>query len=95
MLKKVELRNYRQFEDGAAVFSTKKNQPFTIIEGRNGFGKSNILNAITWCFYGIEQHLKNTNDEVFAMIYSGGICLVAGMVLYAYKIVFTKINQMM
>jgi len=44
---------------------------------------------------GIMFRIKNTNDEVFAMIYSGGICLVAGMVLYAYKIVFTKINQMM
>ena len=59
----MELYNYRQFKDTKVDFSQDKQKPFTIIEGKNGFGTSNILNALTWCFYGFEEHLKNAKDE--------------------------------
>ena len=62
-IKSIELHNYRQFKDTKVDFSQDKQKPFTIIEGKNGFGKSNILNALTWCFYGFEEHLKNARDE--------------------------------
>lgn len=62
-LKSIELENFRQFKEAKIEFSTTDNKPFSIIEGKNGFGKSNILNAITWCFYGLEEHLKNVSDE--------------------------------
>jgi DNA sulfur modification protein DndD len=62
-LKSLELLNYRQFRKTTVDFSLSNSKPFTIIEGKNGFGKSNILNAITWCFYGIEEHLKDVEKE--------------------------------
>lgn len=57
-IKKIEIANYRQFVKQAVDFSTDKGKNIIIIEGKNGFGKSNIFNAITWCFFGIEEHLK-------------------------------------
>ena len=30
----------------------------TILEGHNGSGKTNIMNAVTWCLYGKEMHLE-------------------------------------
>jgi DNA sulfur modification protein DndD len=59
----MELYNFRQFKEAKVDFSQNKQKPFTIIEGKNGFGKSNLLNALTWCFYGVEEHLKNIGEE--------------------------------
>jgi DNA sulfur modification protein DndD len=33
-----------------------------VIQGANGAGKSNLLNAITWCLYGEERHLQEENN---------------------------------
>jgi len=62
-IKSIELQNYRQFKEAKVEFSQDKDRPFTIIEGKNGFGKSNLLNALTWCFYGVEEHLKHAKEE--------------------------------
>lgn len=61
-IKYVELENYRQYKKEKINFSIDENKNFTIILGRNGFGKSNILNAVTWCLYGTEDHLKTTEE---------------------------------
>lgn len=54
----IQLKNYRQYQDEKIVFSNpEKNKNFTIIQGSNGAGKTNILNAITWCLYGKELHM--------------------------------------
>ena len=54
----IKFKNYRQYKDEKIIFSPPdKNRNFTIIEGANGAGKTNILNAITWCLYGNEKHL--------------------------------------
>ena len=58
LIERIELTNYRQYRNGIidfAIDSPEKN--FTIIQGSNGSGKTNILNAITWCFYDKELHL--------------------------------------
>lgn len=57
------MENYRQYKKQKINFSTNSEKNFTIIVGRNGFGKSNILNAVTWCFYGVEDHLKISSEE--------------------------------
>lgn len=61
-IKRIELINYRQFRNCKIDLPFNPQKPFNIIEGKNGFGKSNLLNAITWCFYGIEEHLKKVAD---------------------------------
>jgi len=54
----LELENYRQYREQKIEFSTGEDgKRITIIEGANGAGKTNILNAVTWCLYGIEQHI--------------------------------------
>ena len=54
----IKLENYRQYKDLKIEFSTSENQNLTIIQGANGAGKTNLLNAITWCLYGKEKHLE-------------------------------------
>ena len=57
-IKKIELVNYRQFVDQKVEFKLDENKNIIVIEGKNGFGKSNIYNAINWCFFGVEEHLR-------------------------------------
>ncbi|PCI58747.1 MAG: hypothetical protein COB35_13055 [Gammaproteobacteria bacterium] len=52
-LKSLSLFNYRQFFDENILnFSTDKDKKITVIHGENGAGKTSILNAFKWCFYG-------------------------------------------
>lgn len=59
LIKKINLINYRQYVNEIIEFPTpsgKKN--IVVLEGINGAGKTNIMNAITWCLYGKELHLN-------------------------------------
>lgn len=59
LIKKINLINYRQYANETIEFPApfgKKN--IVVLEGRNGAGKTNIMNAITWCLYGRELHLN-------------------------------------
>jgi DNA sulfur modification protein DndD len=59
---KLEFENYRQYRNESIdLISSTQAKHFTIIEGANGAGKTNILNAITWCLYGEEMDLGNRN----------------------------------
>jgi len=57
-IKSLELTNYRQFADEKIKFNIDDKKNIIVIEGKNGFGKSNIFNAINWCFFGVEEHLR-------------------------------------
>ena len=57
-IRKIELNNYRQFIEQTIEFNGDSKGNIVIIQGENGFGKSNIYNAINWCFFGIEEHLR-------------------------------------
>jgi len=58
----IELQDYRQYKGNQVIsLETTPENHINIIEGQNGSGKSNILNAITLCFYGEETH--NNSDE--------------------------------
>ena len=55
----IEMTNYRQYKGTQKLqFTSDKSKNVAIIYGRNGSGKSNVLNAITWCLYGKEIHKK-------------------------------------
>ena len=64
----ITLTNYRQFKGTQTLnfsFDNKKN--VVVVLGKNGAGKSNILNALTWCFYGIEVHKDQLVQETGGM----------------------------
>ncbi len=53
LLKRIKLKNFRQyFGDVEIRFATDKLKNITVIHGENGVGKTALLNAIKWCFYG-------------------------------------------
>lgn len=62
----VEIVNYRQYKNLSFSFSKlyNKNHDLHVIIARNGVGKSNFLNAITWCLYGKETHLQDSSKSL-------------------------------
>lgn len=55
---RLELNNYRYYYgEQEIIFSTTPEKNVVVIKGDNGAGKSNILNAMTWCLYGTEVHI--------------------------------------
>lgn len=57
----IAIRNYRQYRNLDLRFE-KGDHDLQIIIGDNGTGKTNLLNAFTWCLYGKEPHL-GTEDK--------------------------------
>ena len=58
----VKLTNYRQYKGVNTIeLSTDPLRNITIIQGNNGEGKSNFMNAVTWCLYGDELFTSQTN----------------------------------
>jgi len=53
----IYLKNFRQYKDVKIDFSNLTSAKFTIIQGSNGAGKTNLLNAITWCLFNKEFHI--------------------------------------
>ena len=60
----LEIENFRQYKNIKIVFSQDHEKIFTIIRGANGAGKTNIMNAITWCLYGVEKHLSDDERDL-------------------------------
>jgi DNA sulfur modification protein DndD len=53
----ISISNYRQYFGTHVVdFKSDKTKNVSLILGKNGAGKSNLLNSITWCLYGVEIH---------------------------------------
>jgi len=49
----VEIHNFRQFKGEAKLsFSVHEDKNVTVVHGSNGSGKTSLLNAFKWCFYG-------------------------------------------
>jgi len=75
-IESITLTNYRQYSKAKLDFTSPERTKFlTVIVGESGFGKTNILNAISWCLYGEELHLtggKNISpqDENVLPIYN-------------------------
>jgi DNA sulfur modification protein DndD len=59
----LEMQDYRQYRGSQTIsLETPPDSHINIIEGQNGSGKSNILNAVTLCFYGEEKHQNSSDD---------------------------------
>lgn len=60
----IEIRNYRQYQSLSFAFPESKSNDIHIIIAQNGVGKTNLLNAITWCLYGREPHLGDEKEDL-------------------------------
>src|SRR3989304_2712054 len=52
-ISKIVLDNFRQYYGNVTIdVDTNSNRNIVIVGGKNGYGKTNFLLAIVWCFYG-------------------------------------------
>ncbi|MBJ2138203.1 AAA family ATPase [Paraglaciecola chathamensis] len=52
-IKKITIKNFRQFwKEETLNFACGVDKNVTVIHGANGSGKTSLLNAFKWCFYG-------------------------------------------
>lgn len=58
------IHNYRQFSNIELIFNKVKENDLFIVIGRNGTGKTNLLNAINWCLYDDEPHLSKDSKGI-------------------------------
>ncbi len=63
-VEKLALKNYRQFKEIEVTFPKTTPNDLHVVIGRNGTGKTNILNAINWCLYGEEPHLAKDSQAL-------------------------------
>ena len=63
-LTRLKIKNFRQYVSADIEFAQKPGELFTILRGINGTGKTNIMNAITWCLYGEEKHLDANRSSL-------------------------------
>ncbi len=64
-LLKVKLFNFRQFYGAQTlVFSCDAKRNVTLVHAENGVGKTTLLNAIRWCFYGEVTNRFEAKDQI-------------------------------
>ncbi|MHC8441666.1 MAG: ATP-binding protein [Candidatus Eutrophobiaceae bacterium] len=64
-LLKLKLVNFRTFYgEHELEFATDETKNVTVIHGENGFGKTTILNALRWCFYGNTTQKFEQKDKL-------------------------------
>lgn len=59
----INIRNYRQYQSLSFQFPESRSNDIHIIIAQNGVGKTNLLNAITWCLYDKEPHLGDEDKN--------------------------------
>ncbi len=59
-IKKLKLKNFRNFKNCEIEFSCDKEKNFTIILGQNTFGKTTLVKSFIWCLYRINLF----NDKI-------------------------------
>lgn len=57
-IERVTLNGYRQYAKSGLSFPAGEGNDIHIVRGKNGRGKTNLMNAVEWCLYGEEFHLS-------------------------------------
>ena len=86
LIKTLRMENFRQFRGTTKVdFSCDPNKNVTIILGDNTFGKTTLLQAFNWCFYGkvnfdqrpdfllnyeLSEEMRNGEQQIVEVVHS-------------------------
>lgn len=64
-IESIEIQDFRQYRNLLFKFPHSNGEnDLHIIFANNGVGKTNVLNAITWCLYDTEMHLGDKNTAL-------------------------------
>lgn len=63
-IERILIKNYRQFKDVEFLFKKTVDTDVHVVIGKNGTGKTNVLNAINWCLYGDEPHHSKDSQQL-------------------------------
>ena len=64
-VERIELNDFRCFFGNREIeFSTDRDKNVTLIHAENGVGKTTILNAMLWCFYGMTTPKFEQRDDL-------------------------------
>lgn len=63
-LTRIEVENFRQYQSLCFQFPKTTAWDLHIVVSDNGVGKTNLLNAITWCLYEDEPHLGDASKSL-------------------------------
>ncbi|WP_424353438.1 AAA family ATPase [Methanosarcina mazei] len=93
----ITFTNYRQYRGTHTInFDIDTSKNVSIILGKNGAGKSNLLNSLTWCLYGIEIHKDqdSSNSEGMPIINTSELVrLENSQSTYAEAIIHLRTNM--
>src|ERR1700733_14042820 len=65
VLEEIRLKDFRCFYDENVVrFSIDEQQNVTLIYAENGIGKTTLLNALLWCFYGVTTERFEKREDI-------------------------------
>ena len=63
-LKDSKLKNYRQYKNFDISFNNNHDNDLQILIGKNGTGKTTLLNSINWCLYDEEPHSAESSQKL-------------------------------
>ena len=66
-IESIDIRNFRQHKDLHLEFPKTKDTDLHVIVASNGVGKTNLMNAIVWCFYGEEPNVDKNSSAALPL----------------------------
>ena len=66
-IESIDIQNFRQYKELHLDFPKTKDTDLHVIVASNGVGKTNMMNAIIWCFYGIEPNIDKNSSAALPL----------------------------
>ena len=63
-IEKIIIKNFRQYKNLELTFPDDKPNDLHLIVGKNGMGKTTLLNAINWCLYNEKPHTSENSSKL-------------------------------
>ena len=66
-IESIDIQNFRQHKELHLDFPKAKETDLHVIVASNGVGKTNLMGAILWCFYGIEPNIDKKSSAALPL----------------------------